>query len=170
MIPSEGTLLSPTQTAVHRNWSARIRPSCRQQAGGHKDSQMGSNENMEPVLSSSTRSFEDPCSYDLSQNIMDSYSKRRSFGSYFGLSFKTLQLSLHFWYAVDGKALPSSLFTYNINQKQAPKFKKKIKNKSSKTYAPHSTFRERMLSTPHSMMFWQAEVNSRRFPWKFSWS
>lgn len=35
--PSEGTLLSPAQTAAHRNWSARIRPSCRRQAdGAHK--------------------------------------------------------------------------------------------------------------------------------------
>lgn len=47
MIPSEGTLLFPTQTAVHKNWSAHIRPSCRQHADGHKDSQMRSNQNME---------------------------------------------------------------------------------------------------------------------------
>lgn len=38
------------------------------------------------------------------------------------------------------------------------------------THAPHSTFRERMLSKPHSMMFGQAEVNSILLPWKFSWS
>lgn len=38
------------------------------------------------------------------------------------------------------------------------------------THAPHSTFRERMLSNPHSMMFGQAEVNSILLPWKFSWS
>lgn len=38
------------------------------------------------------------------------------------------------------------------------------------TYAPHSTFSERMLSKPHSMMFGQAEVNSILLPWKFSWS
>lgn len=36
------------------------------------------------------------------------------------------------------------------------------------THAPHSTFRERMLSKPHSMMFGQAEVNSILLPWKFS--
>lgn len=36
-IPSEDTLLSPTQTAGHRSWSAHIRPSCPQQADGHKD-------------------------------------------------------------------------------------------------------------------------------------
>lgn len=59
MIPSEGTLLSPTQTAVHRNWSARIRPSCQQQADGQKDSQMRSNKSMEHILSSSKRSFAD---------------------------------------------------------------------------------------------------------------
>lgn len=38
------------------------------------------------------------------------------------------------------------------------------------THAPHSTFRERMLSKPHSMMLGQAEVNSILLPWKFSWS
>lgn len=38
------------------------------------------------------------------------------------------------------------------------------------TYAPHSTFRERMFSIPHSMMFWQLAVNSIRLPWKCSWS
>lgn len=38
------------------------------------------------------------------------------------------------------------------------------------THAPHSTFRERMLSKPHSIMFGQAEVNSILLPWKFSWS
>lgn len=81
---------------------------------------------------------------------MDSYIKRRSFGSYFGLllkstetcivqgcfiistagiqdqtiTFKTLQLSLHFraTAAVDGKALPSYLFIYNTNPKQTPRF------------------------------------------------
>lgn len=52
----------------------------------------------------------------------------------------------------------------------APDLGKHPRHGQPGTHAPHSTFRERMLSKPHSMMFGQAEVNSILLPWKLSWS
>lgn len=53
---------------------------------------------------------------------------------------------------------------------EARQEKRKSQRRNWVTYAPHSTFRERMFSIPHSMMFWQLAVNSMRLPWKCSWS